>query len=45
MTEIDVRPDQTFHDLDHPGDASGPLVRAEGKPNRRSGAAVAICHV
>lgn len=40
MTEIDVRPDQTFHDLDHPGDASGPLVRAEGKPNRRSGAAV-----
>jgi RND family efflux transporter MFP subunit len=40
MTEIDVRPDQTFHDLDQPGNASGPLLRAEGKPNRRSGAAV-----
>ena len=40
MTEIDVRPDQTLHDLDHPGDASGPLLRVEAKPSRRSGAAV-----
>jgi RND family efflux transporter MFP subunit len=39
MTEIDVRPDQAVHDLDRPGDASGPLLRAEGKPKRRLGAA------
>ena len=40
MTEIDIRPDQTLDDLDRPGNASEPLLRAEGKPNRRSGAAV-----
>ena len=40
MTEIDVRPDQTLHRLDRPGDASGPLLRSEGRPNRRSGAPV-----
>ncbi|WGD50222.1 efflux RND transporter periplasmic adaptor subunit [Bradyrhizobium sp. CB1650] len=40
MTEIDVRPDQTLHDIDGSGDASGPLLRAKDEPNRRSGAAV-----
>jgi RND family efflux transporter MFP subunit len=40
MTEIDILPDQTLDDLDRPGNASEPLLRAEGKPNRRSGAAV-----
>src|SRR6202048_2911359 len=40
MTEIDIRPDQALHDLDRPGDASGPLLRAESKPSRRSGAAL-----
>jgi RND family efflux transporter MFP subunit len=40
MTEIDVRPDQALHDRDRPNDAGGPLLRAEDKPNRRSGAAM-----
>lgn len=40
MTEIDVRPDQTLHDIDGSGDASGPLLRAKDEPSRRSGAAV-----
>lgn len=40
MTEIDVQPNQTLADLDRSGDASEPLLRAEGRPNRRSGAAV-----
>jgi multidrug efflux pump subunit AcrA (membrane-fusion protein) len=40
MTELDVRPDQTLQDLDRPVDASKPLLRAEDKHNRRSGAAI-----
>lgn len=40
MTEIDVRPDQTLHDIDGPGDANVPLLRAKDEPSRRSGAAV-----
>ncbi|TYL89500.1 efflux RND transporter periplasmic adaptor subunit [Bradyrhizobium rifense] len=40
MTEIDVRPDRPLHDLDLSDDADRPLLRAEGRHKRRSGAAV-----
>ncbi|WP_375788658.1 efflux RND transporter periplasmic adaptor subunit [Bradyrhizobium sp. Pha-3] len=40
MTEIDVRPHENFRDLEPPGNATGPVLRAEGKPERRSGTAI-----
>ncbi|MGY4310835.1 RND family efflux transporter MFP subunit [Bradyrhizobium sp. JR3.5] len=40
MTEIDVRPDRTLHDLDRPSEANGRFLRTEDRPGRRSGAAV-----
>lgn len=40
MTEIDVQPDRPLHDLDLPDHADEPLLRAEGRQRRRSGAAV-----
>jgi RND family efflux transporter MFP subunit len=40
MTEIDVRPDRALQDLDLPDDANGPLLRAEDRRKRLSGAAM-----
>ncbi|WP_029078350.1 efflux RND transporter periplasmic adaptor subunit [Bradyrhizobium sp. th.b2] len=40
MTEIDVRPHENFGDLEAPGTATGPVLRTEGKPERRSGTAI-----
>jgi RND family efflux transporter MFP subunit len=36
MTEIDVRPHESFRGLESPGNATDPLLRTEGKPERRS---------
>ena len=40
MTDVDVRPDESFRDVEHPGNATGPLLRAESRPERRSGKAI-----
>jgi hypothetical protein len=39
MTEIDVRPDRKLRDLDLQDNANEPLLRAEDRRKRRSGAA------
>jgi len=40
MTEIDVRPDRTLHNLDLRDDANEPLLRTEDRRKRRSEAAL-----